>query len=192
MQAKKEIESLKNYVEDDIASYSFSHIKESFANLVQEKNIDAVYLISADTTLKILVGEKEYTKYAPQNIKDNFSLLEINNAENFIISIPLYISNHWGSVHIVYSLKEINKEIRLTKNKITLKIQESIEKAIYTAIIIALFFVLFMYFIVKRFIAPIILLTNIVKEISAGNLDISEKLSGIKTKDEIEIGRAHV
>jgi signal transduction histidine kinase/CheY-like chemotaxis protein len=183
--AKHIIRSLKSGVENDIASFNFSNINKSFQELVTHKEIDTISLLNIDKTVQLFAGKNNFSDKLPQNVVNSIIIKEINNSDNFIISIPITLSDKWGELHIIYSLDELKQEINKTKKDIESKITQSIKKAILTSIILSLFLMIFSYFFAKKLITPILLLTKIAKKIANGNLEVAKELSSISSDDEI-------
>src|SRR3989339_1993927 len=183
--AKNNALSLKYEVENDIATFNFSHIDENFKKLVDKKEIDAVVLFNIDNSKELFVGDPYYRNQFPQNSMDRLTIQEINNKNNFVISLPIVLNNKWGEIHIVYSLKKLKEEVRKAEENKKIKIRSSVQKALYTSAFLALTLLIFSYFFAKKLITPILLLTETAKEIANGNLNVTDKLTDIKTNDEI-------
>ena len=183
--AKNNALSLKYEVENDIATFNFSHIDENFKKLVDKKEIDAVVLFNIDNSKELFVGDPYYRNQFPQNSMDRLTIQEINNKNNFVISLPIVLNNKWGEIHIVYSLKKLKEEVRKAEENKKIKIRSSVHKALYTSAFLALTLLIFSYFFAKKLITPILLLTETAKEIANGNLNVTDKLTDIKTNDEI-------
>ncbi|DAB39529.1 MAG TPA: hypothetical protein CFH83_00150 [Sulfuricurvum kujiense] len=183
--AKNDILSLKYEVENDIAAFNFSHIDASFKNLVAKDEIDAVILFNRDKSKELFVGENSFKNQFPKQEINTLTLKEINNRNNFVISLPIIINDKWGEIHIVYSLKILHEEVRRAEENKKLKIQSNVKKAILTSLLLALILLIFSYFFARKLLSPILLLTETAKDIANGNLEISDKLSSITSNDEI-------
>jgi len=183
--AKLVMKSLKSEIENDIATFNFSHINGLIQKLASNKEIDAVILFNFDRTMNLAAGDSSYKDKLPHNQVYALKISEVNDGNNFIISSPLALSYKWGEVHIVYSLQELKEEILKTQINIKDRIRASIMKAIYTSVLIAIFLVILSYVFLKRFISPILLLTETANKIAHGNLNVSSELENINTKDEI-------
>ncbi|WP_294962994.1 ATP-binding protein [Sulfurimonas sp.] len=183
--AKLVLKSLKADVEDDIASFSFSDIDLTFQKLAMNKNIEMVVLFNNTKSMQLIAGD---VKFKDKLLKMNISYLEIqeiNDGKYFVVSTPIYLTPKWGEMHIVYSLIELKEEIHKTEEYIQNKIKDSILKAIYTALLVASFLIVLGYFIAKKFLAPIVLLTQTAEEIANGNLEAGNELGSVKRNDEI-------
>lgn len=183
--AANTILSLKYEVENDIATLNFSHIDASFKNLAAKKEISAVVLFNIDRSSELFVGDTYFKSHLPANGINALTRQEINTHNNFIISLPIVLNRKWGELHIVYSLKTLKEEIRKAQEHKAEKIQSSVKKAIYTSIGLAVVLLIFSYFFARKLITPILLLTDTAKAIANGNLDVSDRLTKIKTHDEI-------
>ncbi|HEX5330196.1 ATP-binding protein [Sulfuricurvum sp.] len=183
--AKNNAISLKYEVENDIATFNFSHIDADFKNLVTKDEIDAIVLFNIDKTKELFAGQPYFKNFFPKNKIDSLTIREINNKNNFIISLPIVLNDKWGEMHIVYSLKQLKEEVKKAEENKKLKIQSSVRKAIFTSVVLASILLIFSYFFARKLISPILVLTDTAKEIASGNLDVSEKLSAIKSNDEI-------
>ncbi|PHS58278.1 MAG: hybrid sensor histidine kinase/response regulator [Sulfurimonas sp.] len=179
--AKHVILKLKDDIENDLASYNLSHINQQFIRLVTGDDIFGINLTSIDGQISYSVGEL----YSVNNEFINNLIIQ-NEKNNFIISVPIVLTKRWGTLHIVYSKSILQKTTMDTKKKIKNKIRESIKNSILTSIYIAILFLIIAYFLSKRLIKPIIILTEIVEEISFADLDITkQKLEKISSKDEV-------
>ncbi|WP_373000031.1 ATP-binding protein [Sulfurimonas sp.] len=183
--AKLVIKSLKTEVENDIASFSFSDIDLAFQKLAMSKNIDTVMLFNHDRTMQLISGDVSFKDKLLSINNSHLEIQEINNGDNFIVSTSIYLSSKWGELHIVYSLIELKEEIHKTEENIKNKIKINIVKAIYTSVLLAVFLIFFGYFFIKRFMAPILVLTDTAKEIANGNLEAGKELENIQSNDEI-------
>lgn len=179
------IQSLKYEVENDIATFNFSHIDSSFRNLAAKKEVNAVVLFNIDKSKEIFVGDAYFKNQFPEKEVNALTINDVNNKNNFIISLPIVLNNKWGELHIVYSLKTLKEEVRKAEKNKKEKIKSSVQKAIYTSVFLAFILLIFSYFFARKLIAPILLLTDTAKEIANGNLNVSDTLTQIKTNDEI-------
>jgi len=187
LNAKYIINNLKYDVENDIASFNFSHIEVSFQKLIKNKNIITINMYNLDKSINLFTGDKSFNNFSDIKNIQEVTIKEINNGENFIISTPLNFSDKWGSLHIVYSLSNLKKEVLIQEQLINTKIHKSIQKSIYTAIIFSLLIILFAYIFTRRFLAPILLLTEIAKQIANGKMNVNNEFENIQRKDEIGI-----
>lgn len=183
--AKNNALSLKYEVENDIATFNFSHIDADFKNLVTKDEIDAVVLFNIDKSKELFAGKAHFKPMFPTKGIDSLTIQEINHKNNFIISLPIILNNKWGEIHIVYSLKQLKEEVRKAQENKKLKIKSSVKKAVFTSVVLASILLIFSYFFARKLISPILLLTDTAKEIASGNLDVSGTLSTIKSNDEI-------
>lgn len=183
--AVNNIQSLKYEVENDIATLNFSHIDSSFRNLAAKKEVNAVVLFNIDKSKEIFVGDAYFKNQFSSTEINALTIKDINNKNNFIVSLPIVLNNKWGELHVVYSLKKLKEEVRKAEKNKKDKINSSVRKAIYTSIFLSFILLIFSYYFARRLIAPILLLTDTAKEIASGNLNISGTLTQIKTNDEI-------
>ncbi|MDA3908455.1 MAG: HAMP domain-containing protein [Sulfurimonas sp.] len=185
--AKLVIKSLKAEVEDDIASFSFSNIDLSFQKLSMNKNIDTVMLFKLDKTMQLISGDISFKDKLLNMNTTHLQMHEMNAGDNFVVSTPIHLISKWGELHIVYSRVELKEEICKTEENIKNKIKNNIIKAVYTSILLAIFLIILGYFFVKRFMAPILLLTDTAQEIANGNLEVGKNLKSIDSNDEIGV-----
>jgi C4-dicarboxylate-specific signal transduction histidine kinase len=183
--AMNNVVSLKYEVENDIATFNFSHIDALFQNLAAKKEIDAVVLFNSDRSRELFVGETRFKNLIPKYEGNRLGIKEINHKNNFVISTPIVLNHKWGELYIVYSLKKLQEEIRRAEENKKAKIKSSVTKALYTSVLLAFTLLIFSYFFAKKLISPILLLTQTAKEMAKGNLEVSDNLSKIKTSDEI-------
>ncbi len=184
--AKNTIISLKYDVENDIAVLNFSHIDALFQNLITTKKIDGVFLFNADKNKALFAGKEHLKKWIPKEEHEKTTLTDIDD-NHFVIATPINLNSKWGELYIIYSLQELQEEIRKTQAYKNQKIESSIKHAIFTSLLLALTLLMFSYIFAKRLIAPIELLTQTAKEIANGNLAISETLKSIHSNDEIGV-----
>ena len=185
--AKLTISSLKTEVEDDIASFSFSDIDLAFQKLAMNKNIDSVMLSSHDKSMQLISGDRSIKEKLSKMSIYYSEIQEINDGDSFVVSTPVYLSSKWGELHIVYSLFELKEEINKAEKNIQNKIKTSIIKAIYTSMLLAFFLIIMGYFFAKKFISPILLLTETAKEIANGNLEAGKDIESTNSTDEIGV-----
>jgi C4-dicarboxylate-specific signal transduction histidine kinase len=183
--AKNNILSLKYEVENDIATFNFSHIDATFKKLVDHKEINAVVLFNLDKSSEIFAGKVYFKNYISKTEISALTIKETSNKNNFIISIPIVLTNKWGELHIVYSLKALKEEVRKAEENKKEKIKSCVKKALLTSVFLAFILLIFSYFFARKLISPILLLTKTAKEIAKGNLNVSDTLRGIKSNDEI-------
>lgn len=179
------IHSLKDQVENDIATFNFSHIDTSFQHLVEKKEIDAVVLYNRDKSKQLFAIKRHIERQQPKIKRDAFVIEEIKGENNFIVSLPIDLSENWGEIHIAYSLKALKEEVLKAEKNIKKKIDLSVKKAIYSSALLAFLLVLFSYFFAQKIISPILLLTETAKEIAGGKLEVSDRLKTIASNDEI-------
>ena len=187
LNAKYIINTLKYDVENDVASFNFSHIEVSFQKLITNKDINTINMHNLDKNINLFAGDKYFKKYLHVDDIQEVTIKEIKDGNNFIISAPLNFANKWGTVHIVYSLSDLKEKILFEEQLITLKINKSIKKSVYTSIILTFFIVFFAYTFTHRLLQPILLLTQIAKQIANGKMDVNNEFEMIKRKDEIGI-----
>jgi signal transduction histidine kinase/FixJ family two-component response regulator/HPt (histidine-containing phosphotransfer) domain-containing protein len=168
----------KSEVENDLASFNLSHINQLFEELIKREEIDGISLTSNDKSMQMFSGEYY------QNVNINELAFE-ESIDSFIVSIPIELSNKWGVISIIYSLENLNQEASKAKKENDKRIKSDIQNAILTSLVISLFFGLISYIWARKLSEPIVLLTNIAKNISNGNLKEYKELSLIQSNDEI-------
>jgi signal transduction histidine kinase len=179
------IHSLKYEVENDIATFNFSHIDASFQHLVEKEEIDAVVLFNRDKSKQLFAIKRHLEPQQSTGKHDTFAIEEIKSENNFIVSLPIDLSENWGELHVAYSLKALKEEVLKAEKNIKEKIDLSVKKAVYSSVFLAFFLVLFSYFFAQKIISPILLLTETAKEIAGGKLEVSDRLKTIASNDEI-------
>jgi len=185
LNAKYVINNLKYHVENDIASFNFSHINLEFERLLEDKDIIGIALYKEDNHISLYKGETAFKQIITTYSIDKLTINEINKGNNFIISTPLEFTTKWGVLHIVYSLKDLKNEIKKEENSIYVKTRQSIIKIILTSFILSIFIIIFTYILARRFLLPILLLTKITKQIANGEEIDTENFESIKRDDEI-------
>lgn len=184
--AKNHILSLKYEVENDLAAFNFSHIDTTFNYMIQQKDIDAVFLLNLDKKSELSAGNSDFKDELPTEEINSVTIGKFNDKNNnFIISIPIVLNNKWGELHIVYSTEKLQEEVEKAEKIKQDEVTSSVRKAIVVSVFLAVVLLLTSYFFVKRVLAPIMVLTETAKRMATGNLDISDTLSGIKSNDEI-------
>ena len=187
LNAKNTINNLKHDVENDIASFNFSHIELSFQKLLDDKTINTINMHNLAKDINLFAGDKYFKKYIDVDNIEQVTIKKIKNKDNFIISAPLNFTNKWGYIHIIYSLSDLKEEIFFEEQLITLKINGTIRKAIYTSLIFTFLIVFFTYIFTHKLIQPILSLTEIAKQIADGKMNVNNEFEHIKRKDEIGI-----
>ena len=187
LNAKHIINTLKYDVENDIASFNFSHIDISFRKLMNNPNIQTINMHNIDKNVNLIIGDKNIEQYIHQDDIQKLTITKLEHRNSFVISVPLHFSQKWGTLHIVYSLHNLKKAILKEERHIIEKINKSIQKAIYTAIILALLIIFFAYIFTRKFLLPILSLTEIAKHITNGKMDVNNEFETIKREDEIGV-----
>jgi len=169
----------KNEIENDIASMNLSHINILFTQIIKRKDIAGISLINTKQTMQMSEG---------LSYKKEVNSLSFEEKQNYIIvSTPITLSLQWGTLNIIYSLKELNDEIIKAKKDIDIIVKKNIQDASITAFLIALLFSILSYLWAKKLTEPIFLLTNTAKKISKGELQENNDLSKIKSNDEVGV-----
>jgi serine phosphatase RsbU (regulator of sigma subunit) len=186
LNAKSTIESLKSDIENDIASFNFSNIPLLLEQVIEHsEDINNIALFNMDKTLSMFDGDEKLMKLLSElKSIEKFNIKEVNK-DIFIVSMPITILEQWGNVHVVYSLNKINSEILKTEETIKRKTEEIIKEAIFISLIIAIILIFITYFLMNKFISPIVLLTKTAEKISNGNLELNKELLNINSNDEI-------
>jgi len=187
LNAKHIINTLKYDVENDIASFNFSHIDISFRKLMNNPNIQTINMHNIDKNVNLIIGDKNIEQYIHQDDIQKLTITKLEHRNSFVISVPLHFSQKWGTLHVVYSLHNLKKAILKEERHIIEKINKSIQNAIYTAIILALLIIFFAYIFTRKFLLPILSLTEIAKHITNGKMDVNNEFETIKREDEIGV-----
>lgn len=187
LNAKHLINTLKYDVENDIASFNFSHIDISFRKLMNNPNIQTINMHNIDKNVNLIIGDKNIEQYIHQDDIQKLTITKLEHRNSFVISVPLHFSQKWGTLHVVYSLHNLKKAILKEERHIIEKINKSIQNAIYTAIILALLIIFFAYIFTRKFLLPILSLTEIAKHITNGKMDVNNEFETIKREDEIGV-----
>jgi PAS domain S-box-containing protein len=175
--ASYNIKYYKHEVENDLAAMNLSHINILFKRLVRREDIEGVSIISNNENIHIFAG---------MGLKKDVNELTFEEWKNHIsVSMPLSLSEKWGTITIVYSLKKLNDELQKTQEDFEKLISKNITSAIITALIIAFIFSILSYIWSRKLTAPILLLTKTAQKIAKGELEDNKQLSYIKSDDEV-------
>ena len=169
----------KNEVENDLASMNLSHISKIFDQLVKREDIEGISIISQDEKVHIFSGLGVK--------KDADSLTFEESTHNIFVSMPLKLTEKWGTVTIIYSLKKLNDEVQKAQEDFEKLISRNVSHAIFTASIIALIFSLLSYLWARKLTDPILLLTQTAQKIAKGELEEHRELATIRSKDEVGV-----
>ncbi len=172
--------TITNYgyeIENDITTMNFSHINILFEQLMKREEIKGVSLINSNSSVQMFAGMSY-----PRQVK---KLLFEEKEDIIIVSLPIYITEYWGTLNIIYSLDKLNDEVKRAKVEIEKSVSKSIKEAILTSLFFAFILVVMTYMWTRKLIKPIVEITKISKDISSGNLKKHEKLSKIDSDDEV-------
>ncbi|RXK01115.1 hypothetical protein CRU98_01300 [Arcobacter sp. CECT 8986] len=166
-------------IENYIAAKNFNKVYEVLNSIEKRENVSGVTLIKDENTVVFNEG------ILLEKSVDMFDLDEEHNS--ILISAPIKNIHKWGTLNIVYSLKQIQEEMKLAKEQMEKRVKVSIQDSIMSSVFITLIFAALGYIWSSKLIYPIILLTKIARKIAKGNLQEYKKLTKIKTNDEIGI-----
>jgi len=173
------INHLANDVENDLASMNLSHIATQLEGLIKREGIIGATVISKDESAQFSKGE--ITKVFTQEF------IVDEQESRIIVSMPISLSEYWGTLSIVYSMENLQKETVESKKEIEEQIKNYIENSIITAILMTLFFSLIGYFVAKSIANPIVLLTRSAQKIADGKMEEISELKSIESSDEVGI-----
>lgn len=183
--AKSTAIALKESIENDLAALNLSHIDATLKQLTTKKESDAILLTDSVRSIQMYAGNPALKTLIPRNKIGSMQIVESPDSAYFIVSAPIVLHQAWGELHMIFTLEKLHKEI--TKAEITKqeKIAATIARALYTALLLGLILLVSGYFFARHLTMPILMLTATAKKIAHGNLDVSDTLSTIKTKDEV-------
>jgi hypothetical protein len=131
--AKYTIEHIAADIENDLASMNLLDITTQLEALVKREGIVGATLINKkDESSKITKGvfRREMVQSFTIQEKDNY----------VIVAMPIYLSEYWGSVNIVYSTQKLEQERKKSEQEIKDQINNYIESATITSLFVTLFF----------------------------------------------------
>ncbi|OQX00408.1 MAG: hypothetical protein BWK80_61900, partial [Desulfobacteraceae bacterium IS3] len=186
---------LSRQAEKDIAAFNFSGLTENIKVSI-ESHQDAEYAILTDMSGTVFVHtrnpELARTQLSGQRDKEAIgkkiiTVIEYKEGnESFIeVSIPVQISTEpWGVLRMIFTQKQLDAEIRQSRQQIIAETERMIRKALLTSMgFTALCFIIVLIFSTK-FSTPLILLADSAGAISKG--DFTHAI-GVERKDEIGI-----
>ncbi len=175
--ASYNIEYYKHEVENDLAAMNLSHINTLFEQLVQREDVNGISIVSNDQNIHIFSGMGV--------IRDVNKLTFEEDKHNIFVSMPLQLSQKWGSITIIYSLAKLNSEVQKAQEDFEKLVSNSITNAVFTALVIAVLFSFLSYIWTRSLTAPILLLTRTAQKIAKGELEEHKELSTINSNDEV-------
>lgn len=181
------IKHLKKEVENDLASYNLSHLNQLIKRLSEDKEVLLVTLVSLHNRTSVLKGDVKLYDALSKKAVESVTVTEYPKQPFFEIAAPVYLSQKWGELRIVYSLEKLEQELSNTKKEIDSQIASILKDAIMTAFLLGIIILLLGYFFVKRLTKPILLLTENAKKIADGKFEVSQKLKHLNSKDEVGI-----
>jgi len=191
------ISNLSLQVEKDIASYNFSGAIETISSAVrQNRELYYAVLIASAGTIFLHTQQPDLSRTHFQDERSvvalgrkNTSVFEYRENGKQVVEIvnPIQISTEpWGALRLIYSLEQLEKEIRSSNRQILSKINQMIVKAILTATGFVSACFIIVYFLALRFSTPLIQLTHSARKLSKGDFSGSSRIK-ISSKDEIGI-----
>ena len=177
--AKSTIHYHKDEIENDLASMNLSHIAKLLKQLVQRKDFEGASLVNIDKSMQLFEGRPYHRSV------DKLSIEEDEN--NLIISTPIILSDHWGSLSVVYSKNSLNEEVESAKLTISNKIRGNIVNAMALGFMIFILFSILGFFWARRIVSPILLLTQTAQKMTQGDIESNVSLLHSDRKDEVGI-----
>jgi len=176
---------LLTQVENDIASFNFSHITETLRNTIQESPLlDYGILMNTDGLAFIHTSQPELQQEILQDEASRYALAQhylthreypALNVTEFILPIH-FGAKQWGVLRLGFTMQELQKEIAHSKADIA----ATTEDMIISTAAIALFFVVIgsgiVLVISTTLSRPLMRLTESVKELARGNFDLAMQL----------------
>ncbi len=194
---KSFILTLAQQVENDIAAFNFSgviqavndsieyHREIKYAILVDQAGMVYVHTLHPELMQRVL--DTERSRIASE--QHTISVLEYSEEDGTVIEIvnPIQISTtSWGILRLVYTLKQLEEEIDVSRTQIALQTR----RIVYKSILMSFCFILIAFFLVyllsTRVSQPLIHLTQAARSLSKGDFPVSMNLR-VNSKDEIGV-----
>lgn len=169
----------KNEIENDLASMNLSHISKILKQLVDREEIEGVALVNEDKSMQLFEG-RPYQRQVKE-------LTTEETKGNIIISAPIELSKHWGTLTLVYSLAPLHQDILAVKAAITKKIEHKVVYATVLGVVIFIIFAIFSLAWAKRLTAPLLVLTNTAKKIANTEIIDNDEILSTDRKDEVGV-----
>lgn len=176
---------LLTQVENDVASFNFSHITETLHNTIKESPLlDYGILMNTDGLAFIHTSQPELQQEVLQDGASRYALAQhylthreypALNVTEFILPIH-FGAKQWGVLRLGFTMQELQKEIARSNADIAATTQDMI---ISTAAIALLFVVIgsgIVLVISTTLSRPLMRLTESVKELARGNFDLATQL----------------
>jgi len=181
--AKHTILKLKDDVENDLSSFNLSHINQQFEHLITNEDIKGVVVRSNNLDVEYNVGNISLIEH--KSI-DEMNIQQLDHY--FIISVPIVLSSKWGVLSIKYSKKVLEETTLKAQQTIEDEIQKNIKSSLINSLYITIIFLIIGYYLSRKLVNPILLLTEVAQKIGSSDLDkANAQLALIRTNDEVGI-----
>jgi diguanylate cyclase (GGDEF)-like protein len=177
--AKYTIGYYKSEIENDLSSMNLSHISLILKQLVDREMIEGTSLVNEDKSMQLFEGRSYH-----RNVKE---LTTEETKNNIIVSTPIVLSKHWGTLTLVYSLDAFNNDIMEVRKRLTKQIEHKVIYAVELGLVIFAIFAILSWFWARRLVSPILILTDTAKKMAEGNLKENEALLHIHRNDEVGV-----
>ncbi|MDM8522840.1 response regulator [Desulfococcaceae bacterium HSG8] len=192
---KSLIRDLSLQVENDIASFNFSGAMEAVRNRVGN-NEEIKYAILMDSSGIVLTDTLRSEPFAKLTERDTKALnqkkiavMEYKEGNESLIEIinPVQVGTEpWGVLRVIYTLKQLDREIENSELQIREEIRRLFYKSVATSIgFIGVCFVI-VFILSARLLKPLILLTGLARKLSKGDFSVSSTIR-IRSKDEVGV-----
>ena len=189
--------TLAQHVENELASFNFSGIHQTITDIVASQD-DLKYAIVMDVsgvayehTLRPELLQSELTsdrdRLALQQTE--ISVFEYDEADGGVIEIisPIQFSTEpWGVLRLVFTLRQLEQEIRASEEQIYQETRRMIWRASLTSLGFIGIAMCIIVVVSTRLSRPLIHLTQAARSLSKGNFSISIS-QGMVSQDEIGV-----
>lgn len=189
--------TLAQQVENELASFNFSGIHQTIADVAASQG-ELKYVIATDAagvayvhTLRPELLQSELTsdrdRLALQ--QKEISVFEYDEEDGGVVEIvtPIQFSTApWGVLRLVFTLRQLEQEIRASQEQIHQETRRMIWRASLTSLGFIGVAVMSIVIVSTRFSRPLIYLTQAARSLSKGNFSISLS-QGMVSQDEIGV-----
>jgi len=189
--------TLRQQVENDLASFNFSGIHQTITDLIASQE-DLKYVIAMDAsgtayahTLHPDLLQSELTSARDRRALEQaeIAVFELEEEDGGVIEIvsPVQFSTEpWGVLRLVFTLRQLEEEIHASEEQIRQETRRMILRASLTSLGFIGVAVVSIVVISTRFSRPLIHLTQAARSLSKGNFSVSIN-SSMVSQDEIGV-----
>ncbi|MFC2140379.1 ATP-binding protein [Candidatus Auribacterota bacterium] len=189
-------DTIAHQVENDIASFNFSHADVIIKKTVTDDpelsygilmdNAGKAYIHTLKPELQQEILSEAEDKFALKQNKATFKEYRKNGTSFLEFIIPIQVSiSPWGFLRLGFSLELLNKEMIKSKNDMAQQTKHMVMQSMATSATFIVIACLIILFIAQRLTRPLIGLTKSAEQLAQGNFDVA---LNFRTNSRDEVG----